>query len=205
MKDKAPEKPPSEPDPGVTTCPRHPGQLPEWLCSSCGTGWCNECVIHKNLGKVVVHICPDDTCRGRCMKATMDPLTGRPAEAAPEKAQYSRIPRRSVKHYLTRYWLALAVPSFTLIVTTMFGMIQGGPFLWWTYVIWVALVFLMSARNFWPYVLVSCFCAFKAFMSLTGILSQEYGMGHPLINKISLGLWCLSLVILAVSWSEFNE
>jgi len=194
--------------PGVSCC-IHPGNPPEWVCTGCRRYYCDQCVDHKKVGKFVAHICPSPQCRGRCVAVAMDSRTGEieEAEAAPQRKEKKESRLKEAKQrFLTRYYISLVFPSITLVTYDIFLVLQGKNPVWWLLFLWACLIFLMSGRYFWSYVCVALFCFMFSLNSFYRIYSHNlYPKDNPLLNKIALGMWVLSFLILLVSHPEFDD
>ena len=198
-----------QPDKSAHTCIIHPDLPAEWECQRCKTLYCNECVIHKTLGKIVAHICPNDHCRARCLPIKVDEITGRIEFKEEPKPEGKTEPSRSgilAKRILTRFYISLALPFLTLVVYDAFLFLQGRSPMVWLILPWAGLIFLMSGRVFWSYVFVSTISFFHVAWCLYRLISQQHYKGDiPVLNWIAIGLWCLTFLVLVCSHSEFTE
>jgi len=194
------------------TCVFHPDIAAEWICQRCKTLYCKECVVHKALKKIVAHICPDDKCRARCVPIKVDEFTGKieyreesGAEVKSAKPE-ERASKILAKRFLTRYYIALAMPGLTFLVYDIFLKIQGRTPLFWLLIVWAGLIFLMSGRQFWAYVFVSTISFFHVAWCIYRILSHaQYKNDIQTLNWVSLCLWALSFLVLVFSYQEFTE
>ena len=194
-------------------CHFHPERKAEWRCASCKRVYCNDCTVHKRVGKFVAHICPEESCRGKCLKVSVDEATGTiesmeesQEEGGGKKKQKSKVARIFSRRYLTRFYLALILPCLALATHDVFLIIQGRTPHLWLLLAWAGLIFLMSGRYFWPYVTIALFTAGYTIYCFQRLYSHQF---HPEDNTalygISLGLWGASLLFLAVSSAEFTE
>jgi hypothetical protein len=191
------------------SCAFHPGEVAKWACQSCKSLFCDACIVHKSVGKFKAHICPKPECRGRCVPVRVDEFSGSVEEAAPPKEEVKSLIKRDaspVKRYLTRYYLSLFIPAFTLIAYDIMLFFQGRKPLLWLVVAWGLLIFLMSGRYFWAYVFVATICFLHVAYSIYRIYAHTlFKDSNQLVNWISIGLWLASFLILACSHSEFSE
>lgn len=195
-------------DPSKFSCVFHPGVIAKWTCQSCKNLFCDACVIHKSIGKFKAHICPNPQCRGRCTPIQVDEFSGNVQEVAePEKEEKKLIKEVSpLKRYLTRYYLSIFFPGFTLIAYDIMLALEGRKPILWLILAWALLLFLISGRYFWAYVFVTTICFFHAVYSGYRIYAQFiFKDANNLVNGIALALWLLSFLILVFSHSEFSE
>ena len=191
------------------TCCQHPMQTAEWICQTCDVLFCDECVIHKKVGKFTAHICPLPQCRGRCVPFDVNQATGSVEAAGREKEpkkEKKPLEKFEPRRYLTRYYIALAFPSLALISYDVLVAVQGRSPLWWIVVAWAGLIFLMSGRYFWAYVMVTGISGMYTLLCFHRIYSHQfYANDNMLLNKICLGFWILTLIFLLYSYSEFSD
>jgi len=191
-------------------CCFHPGKIAEWRCSSCNNIYCNDCVVHKKIGKFVAHICPKPECKGRCMPLAEDQENSNESDRAESRDQKKSLIaayRKKPKHYLSRFYLSLFMPGLALILYDILLVLQGRNPSIWLILGWAALIFLMSGRYFWSFFCVATISAFHVIYCFYRIYSHDilFKNDSNLLNGISLGLWLLTTLILIFSYQEFTE
>ena len=190
-------------------CTFHPAKESVWVCCACHTAYCDDCVTHRQMGKFIAHICPRPECRGRCVPVQVDPATGEllvPGEDG--KIEEKTTPHHIFKleRSLIRFYLALILPMAVIIIHDVFWMIQGHHPSWGMLIIWAALVFLMSGRRFWAYICLMFFNMVHVIFFIFRVTSHRFSPGDkPLLLYIAMGVWIVTFLMLAISWSEFSE
>jgi B-box zinc finger protein len=189
-------------------CHYHPDQKAKWICTTCKALFCENCVEHKKVGKFTANICPREECRGRCMAVEIHDVSGSikiiEQDKDKEKNQFSL--KLKAKQYLSKYYLSLAVPTLVLILYDIFRYMDNRKPFWWVIVVWAGLIFLMTARNYVAYMIMTVLNAVFALQCIYGITSIMYNQDDSqLLNKSFLALWILSFLILIYSYREFSD
>lgn len=198
-------------------CSRHPERKGPWVCVTCHRYFCYDCVVHKNLGSVIVHVCPCEECRGRCIEGTYDERKDVIVEHSSGENNKSHMTFSfSLKRIKNRFALSMIIPTVTFLISQGMSIMGGGQAVTWLIPVWAALIFLMSGRMFWPYVIIFCCSVFGFIFSIFRLVGKDVLSGFRTFDYITtglslefdimmLGMWLASIIILGISYYEFTE
>lgn len=190
----------------IPTCRVHPHHSAEWTCLTCRNFFCDECVEHKKLGKIVAHICKSPRCRGRCVP--IDTVITQAVEFA-DDAEIVALPER-VQWYFRRWKTRFHITLGLLILVALLDIIRilalRGHVYWSFYILWGMLVFGMYLRKFWAWTITAILSGFQIAVVIYKVASHQYRPGESALwIYVALGYWLGAFVVLMISRPEFTE
>jgi hypothetical protein len=190
----------------IPTCHLHPRRSAEWTCQSCNNFFCDECVEHKKVGKIIAHICKSARCRGRCV--SIDAVIAQAVEFA-DDAGTAHLTER-VQWYLRRWKTRFHIAIGLLVVVALLDIVRavgvGDRVYWFFYMLWGMLVFGLYLRKFWAWTITAILSGFQVAVVIYKLAAHQYRPGEPLSwLYIALGYWLGAFVVLMISRPEFTE
>ena len=178
----------------IPTCRLHPHRSAEWTCQTCKNFFCDECVEHKKIGKIVAHVCKSPRCRGRCVA-----IDAASAYLTDRIQWYFR-------RWKTRFHIALGLLVLVALLDIMRAIGAGSRVYWTFYVLWGMLVFGLYLRKFWAWAITLTLSGFQTALVIYKLAAHQYRPGEPVVwLYVALGYWLGAFVVLIISRPEFTE